>query len=728
MLEEHLLAELVRPFLSTAEISCVVSSLPPCAPRWAWLPSHLSTVNAAETDWAAILDVLHEDLSGAAPPLTLVRSIGVIAPHGRLSGCGCIGGDEGPPTRRLLEQHTHYSPAGGWAGFFPLLSRLSTLSCLRELSLPSMVLSHAQLLALEAVPELTALDVTDTVCAAWREAGRPAPPCFSATLKRLACSGAALASRWRRAGAVFSRLTDVTMSALDYSCLSFFWAKMPGTASAVVTAAAAGGLASAPPLPPPLRHLTLISTRVCALRGPAWRLLTSGLESLAFTDCDLRPRPMLQQCAWQVLADILGDARGLRELRLRGEGMRPRVDAEFLRGALACGAPPQLTTFELAPASFLSDGAAMLLLAQVPVLENLRLSGALLLGEATLRALPSLCPRLRALCLCGARGAGDSAVRALTAAEGLEALDVSGSAVFSSSTFVDLAISCTNLTTLRMRGMHEAAAALAPPPLAGEEVAAAIRASAGSCLGSCDSSGGGAAVARAIADAAGFPVSRRSLAVTYTYPPPSAPWQERAVMARACSSCGVRLAEPADAADHEQACSFIRTACPLAADGCRERPRRQDVGAHLAVCTKWLTVCPGCGEDVPRANAAAHAAAHAARREALATTVRCPLAGDGCTWIERSSDRKNKKADGGIESHLRTGSCAAATYVCMTCGADTGAHRTVVCAREGCAEEARRRASASRAVAVAWRKHWAAPRQQWEADWNSPRPLCESPR
>jgi hypothetical protein len=459
--------------------------------------------------------------------------------------------------------------------------------------------------------------------------------------------------------------------------------------------AAASGAAPPPRFAPlRLRRLALVGTRVCALRGPAWRALTSELTSLTLTNCDLRPRPMLVQRDYQVVADVLASARGLRELRLRGADTRPRLDAEFLRGALAAGAPPRLAALELCPAPHLSDGGAALLLAAAGrALDALRLGGARLLGDAPLLALPAACPRLRSLCLAGARGVTDAGVLALAAAGDLEALDISGVSVFYGATIQALAVHCPRLAVLRMRGLHAAAAALAPPPQPADGATAlayalmAARQDAGR--------GGGAPLAVAYE----WPPSARVLrdapahGLSVLRPGKTAVSLAAAAAASAgsCSACGLPLRDPRDLDDHALVCAHAVVACPLAADGCAARLPRRLVGAHLERCAAWVVVCgaPACGEVVPRSAAAAHAAAHAARREALAAARHCPLAAAGCTW---------RGGGGGAEPGAHLATCAAAAYACASCGAGAARARTAACGAAGCAAEARRRCARWRVV------------------------------
>jgi hypothetical protein len=251
-------------------------------------------------------------------------------------------------------------PAFGLFDLLPSLSAAaaspgSSFGALRHLSLPGMTLSHQQLLALEAVPALASLDVTDTVCAHWQECGAPAPPRFAGALASLACSGGSLAARWRRAGAVFGSLAEATLSALDYSCLTFFWPRaLPSNNDNNSNGSNAAASGAAPPprfAPLRLRRLALVGTRVCALRGPAWRALTSELTSLTLTNCDLRPRPMLVQRDYQVVADVLASARGLRELRLDCNAAGEACGEALVRS----GASAQLRRLD---ASNLPGGAA----------------------------------------------------------------------------------------------------------------------------------------------------------------------------------------------------------------------------------------------------------------------------------------------------------------------------------------------------------------------------------
>jgi len=391
-----------------------------------------------------------------------------------------------------------------------------------------------------------------------------------------------------------------------------------------------------------------------------------------------------------VVADVLASARGLRELRLRGADTRPRLDAEFLRGALAAGAPPRLAALELCPAPHLSDGGAALLLAAAGrALDALRLGGARLLGDAPLLALPAACPRLRSLCLAGARGVTDAGVLALAAAGDLEALDISGVSVFYGATIQALAVNCPRLAVLRMRGLHAAAAALAPPPQPADGAAALARA-----LAAARRDGGGG-------DA--------PLVVVYEFPPP--PAAAARILCDAppahgltaggggrCSACGAPLRDPRDLDDHALVCALALAACPLAADGCTARLPRRLVGAHLERCAAWVVVCgaQACGEVVPRTAAAAHAAAHAARREALAAAPHCPLAAAGCAW--RGAGGGGGGGGGGGELGAHLAACSAAAYACASCGAGAARARTAACGAAGCAAEARRRAARWRVV------------------------------
>jgi len=170
---------------------------------------------------------------------------------------------------------------------------------------------------------------------------------------------------------------------------------------------------------------------------------------------------------------------------------------------------------------------------------------------------------------------------------------------------------------------------------------------------------------------------------------------------RACG-CGARV-RARDAADHASFCGAAPDTCALCGAALARRDAAPEHWASGA-CAGYREACgvAGCGAEAPRGRAAAqaHRAAHVASMERSALRVRCPFASDGCAFVEpplearmaAAAERAAARAAGRAEpeagaaagadaapgppraftmsvaEHLRSGACAAARYLCPSCG------------------------------------------------------------
>lgn len=168
---------------------------------------------------------------------------------------------------------------------------------LTRLDLTGVTLGTLGLAALERaeLPRLAELIVRGVFFTGAATAGfAAAPPAYAHRIRKLDFVGTNLSRRWRLAW---------------FSGLSSFAGRLTDPDAIVHVASWAH-----------LTELRLDATRVCSLRAdvPEWRSVLAALESLTLVDCDLLPRPHLQQPPEAVLLDVLLRAPALRELQLRG--------------------------------------------------------------------------------------------------------------------------------------------------------------------------------------------------------------------------------------------------------------------------------------------------------------------------------------------------------------------------------------------------------------------------
>lgn len=448
-------------------------------------------------------------------------------------------------------------PPAGWLGVLGLLPRLSVLAGLRSVSMPRAVLTQGQLRALEAIPLLDSLDVTQSVLPTPFKAGRPA--CAS-TLRILRCSGSPLLRAWQAAGARFTALTDVTCRLFDAAELDFLGpcigggAGSGGTASASGTAAAraAGSSGSGT-----LQRLHLVRTRLCPLRAePAlWRGVLACLRALTLEECDLAPRPHREARDAEPLADTLAHAPQLRELRLRrirapsALAASPHYWREAAEAAAwAPGRSAPLELLEVAECGRLSpavlEPALHLLGPHLRVLDCGADNGRM--TDSLLALVGRCCGSLQRLRVAFAPQITDAALAALAAApcaRTLAALDISGSGVRCGSTLAALAASCPSLRELRMWGLHAAVRQLA---LAEAEAASPAAAAGGAAAGGAER---GAAA--------------RVDTATHEYSAAEAGAARGAAAAAAASAC-----ETTTGAAASSACAAIAGEAPAASAAC----------------------------------------------------------------------------------------------------------------------------------------------------------------
>ena len=181
---------------------------------------------------------------------------------------------------------------------YQLLRCLGSLGgSLTRLDLTGVALGTLGLSALERaeLPALAELNVDAVSYMGAATAGfAAAPPRWAAALTSLSFVGTSLSRRWRLRW--FAGLRRFTGRLADPDAILHVasWAR--------------------------LTELRLHATRVCNLRADVaeWRSVLASLEALTLVDCDLLPRPHLQQPAEAVLLDVLLRAPALRELRLVG--------------------------------------------------------------------------------------------------------------------------------------------------------------------------------------------------------------------------------------------------------------------------------------------------------------------------------------------------------------------------------------------------------------------------
>ena len=209
--------------------------------------------------------------------------------------------------KRLHVERLHLGFYSIQANCYPVLRLLHLLPSLRCLSLAGIELSSAGVKALEgpALASLEELDVSHCLFIGAGSGVAKQPPAFSSNLRKLGFVSTSLARRWQLE--CFSSLRSFSGKFMD--------------------PAAAADLAQCKQL----RELELHGTRVCSLRieGAAWRSVLSGLHSLSFYDCDLLPRPHLQQQPWDVLGEIVELAPHLSSLTLVGTP-QPPIDDQLL--------------------------------------------------------------------------------------------------------------------------------------------------------------------------------------------------------------------------------------------------------------------------------------------------------------------------------------------------------------------------------------------------------------
>lgn len=458
---------------------------------------------------------------------------------------------------------------------------------------------------------------------------------------------------------------------------------------------------------PQLTELTLLFTRVCPLRiyGEAWRAVLSRLRTLSLVGCDLLPRPHLLHHPTEVVREAAAAAPSLTCLRLE-DIQDLAVDDTLLRDVMPFARG--LTALELTGARAVTDrGLAKVLEACGPALQRLQLHGAasrihyvtrtatadptLLISDASLLEMSQRCIALTHLHVSYAPLVTDTGVRALLrspAAAKLRSLQLSGCSIVSCGTLHAIAQQCRSLKSLHIRGCHAAAVDAEPARgISGQQAIAALQARGVivhynkpvTALDNVPAAG-----MRRIPDVS-FWVEDKRLSTEG-----AAATQQRqqlchGVARTACPhGCAQGILDlPGEAADHTVVCPAAPTPCILAWLGCSEVLPRRDLGAHLQVCPHY--VC----DDTHGMRR--HGGGPAAAQE---LRVCCPLAHDGCS-TRAAYSRCGDSGDSGdsisstttmphveVSTHLQH--CNHASYLCASCGKDSGSVRRSSCGTAEC--------------------------------------------
>jgi hypothetical protein len=570
---------------------------------------------------------------------------------------------------------------------YPLLQLAPQLPQLRSVDVTGVTLSYSSLAALERVGHLTELDVSHvTVTGGAPQAPAAAPPAFAATLRRLGFVGTWLARRWPLQW--FGGLRCFTGRFMDPIAV---------TDLALCRA---------------LQELELHGTRVCNLRiyGPAWRSVLAGLTALTFRECDLLPRPHLQQQPWDVLCEVLEQAPRLAALALVdtwqpsvGDGLlaealpllSERVQRSVHGGHLPL--PPLSVAYgyaghqpapSLPPAEYYSHveagcggdlvvgrddgggsggtvkpGAGFTALtispSQALTDKSLGLIAEHLGPTLQTLALGPYNPRLTDSGLSAlVRGCPRLQRLELPFAGGITDTGVLAVAA-AAGALQALSISrCSIMSAAPLGALADGCPRLRELHVRGCHAAMSDTSDGGG--------GGGHAALKRLRD--------RGCVVHYTPHPLVGTTTERALATGSASPCAPRervacgagcgaLVAPVDVVDHVEVCVRSTVRCLNWQDGCGWTAERGDVGAaarHYAECPHWVVCCSaGCGEQLPRSAMPAHLERHAHEVEAAALVPRCPHAGDGCDCPPA------ELADG---THLSAGRCEYAAYACASCG------------------------------------------------------------
>lgn len=529
------------------------------------------------------------------------------------------------------------------------LECVSALPALRRVSLRGAALTATALRAIEALPAVEHLDLSHC-SAAWGPAdpgacGRAAPA-WAPTIRALHVRHFPEAERWLQSAAALPRLAELSWGP---------WVSAAGVRALVRCEALVALALDSVPL-----SAVVAGAALAAPEAP-WGGVLARLRALSLLRCDLHPPAHLLR-APPPLLEALRAAPRLEALRIASPVSRPwaggdfRCDSALLR-ALAPAWPPGLRALELSPAPHFCDAAAALLAAASPGLEALALGaedrGASALGDAGAAALCALPLRALALPWCARLIAPP--LHAL--APRLQRASFSGCTALDGGALAALLGGGGPLEELRLAGAHRAA------------------------------------VANAASLAA---LAARGCVVGYS---------PRAEPADADAAPRYLFGENVVGGGGGGRCRLLRGwffeggEAPPPAPPARA-PRAGSLAARRAAsgggAPPLLLPPPPPPPHFPTRDAAraAHAAAAEAAEAAALCAARCacPLQYLGCNFVA-AAGRGSASARGAAITHLRSGSCAYAVFVCPACGADLPQGAPAArCDASDCAAVALRRA------------------------------------